>query len=374
MPVAPRSAPHRAPARRSSPHAFAALTCFPSCRAVSLHTIVRFNKMKRLCKGDAGVAAAALRAGSAALEVDPSGGSVRRLAPLPDSDPLEIGSRTVVAENLPGDGAPTVASLEALFAKAGRVRMLRVCAPTHSAGPSGKSTLQTAAEEAPWASLNVVSAQTHALVEYETRSEALAAVAQLNDNANWRTGLRVRLVRREAPAFTRTPAASGAKGDKAAPSETAGAEGGEGAEGADGGADGGDAAAGADAAGAEAGAGRGRKGRKEKAPKRDYAAWASVGAHRETMQRERAAAAAAAEAGGGDAGAPAAPQPAAAEGTSAAAAVDGAVRPVRRFAPPSGGSAATAPGSGPAVREAAMPDGTRGFTRGRGRPLSNPPL
>ena len=332
--------------------------------------------MKRLCKGDAAVAAAALRASSTALEVDPSGGSVRRLAPLPASDPLEIGSRTVVAENLPSggaDGAPTAASLDALFAKAGRVRMLRVCPPTSSGATGGRSTLQSAAAEDPWGALNVVSTQTHALVEYETRSEALAAVAQLNDGTNWRTGLRVRLVRREGPAFARSKAPEPAKGAAAAEggaaASTAAAEGAEAAEAAEGG----EAAAGE--AGGEAGGApkahkAGGKGKKEKPPKRDYAAWASAGAHRETQQRERAAAAAAAEAWGPDAPGEAAAAPTAAASAEPASS-DGAVRPVRRFAPPSG-AAAAAPGGGPAVREAAMPDGTRGFSRGRGRPLPSP--
>jgi hypothetical protein len=351
---------------------------------VSLHTIARFNKMKRLCKGDPSVAAAALRAGSTALEVDPSGGSVRRLAPLPDSDPLEIGARTVVAENLPG--VPTAASLEPLFARAGRVRMLRLCEPTAGGGGS-KSTLQAAAAADPWGALNVVSTQQHALVEYESRAEALAAVATLNDNTNWRTGLRVRLVRRDAPSpFAKQQAQRGGGGGEEAAAAAAGAEGDAAATAAGGG---GEQAAAAGEGGAEgsgadgasfAPAGKGR-GRKERAPKRDYAAWASVGAHRDTQEKARAAAAAAAGGKADDAfGAPdGAPDAAvtAAAASSPAVASDGTVRPVRRFAPPSGGvhgsGAGAGTGTGPAVREAAMPDGTRGFTRGRGRPL-NPPL
>jgi hypothetical protein len=363
---------------------------------VSLHTIARFNKMKRLCKGDPSVAAAALRAGSTALEVDAAGGSVRRLAPLPDSDPMEIGARTVVAENLPAN--PTAASLEPLFARAGRVRMLRLCEPT-AGGGAPKSTLQAAAAEDAWGALNVVSTQQHALVEYESRAEALAAVAALNDNTNWRTGLRVRLVRREAPSpfakqqqqqrgEPREPrggaeeAAAGAEGDAAAAAAAGGGASGEAGAGEGGG--GGGADGGADGAPAFAPAGKGR-GRKERAPKRDYAAWASVGAHRDTQEKARAAAAAAAGGMADAAFGPVDGAPAAAahapDATAAAAAVasDGAVRPVRRFAPPSGGvhggagGAGAGAGNGPAVREAAMPDGTRGFTRGRGRPL-NPPL
>lgn len=372
-----RAAPGRASRLRTSSLAAKSDNAFAP---VSLHTIVRFNKMKRLCKGDAAVAAAALRSASTALEVDPSGGSVRRLAPLPASDPLEIGSRTVVAENLPSggaDGAPTAASLDALFAKAGRVRMLRVCPPTASGATGGRSTLQSAAAEDPWGALNVVSTQTHALVEYETRGEALAAVAQLNDGTNWRTGLRVRLVRREGPAFARNKAVEAVPAKGASATEggaaAAAADGAEGWEAAESGAEPPAGEAGGEGSGVapkthKAGA---KGGKKEKAPKRDYAAWASAGAHRETQQRERAAAAAAAEAWGPDAPGEAAAAPTAASSAAEPASSDGAVRPVRRFAPPSG-AAAAAPGGGPAVREAAMPDGTRGFTRGRGRPLASP--
>ena len=285
---------------------------------VPLATLCRFNKMKALTRGGDPVplAAAALRAGCPEVEVDAAGLRVRRTAPLPDVAPLEVAARTCVAENLPPPH--THAALEPLFAAAGRVRMLRVCPPT-AAGSVQKSTL------------DVVSPQTHALVEYETRAEAEAAVRTLSDAQNWRTGLRLRLVRREAFKLAAGPPAAAAAGEEKAPEEEG------------------------KLLQADGSKGRGRG----KAGKKDYSAWASVGAHRLTVERERAERAAVVGAG---AEPPAAPPPPM-SGDEA--------RPVRRFAPPAGGGASEAQG-GPS-REAAMPDGTRGFSRGRGMPLA-PPL
>ena len=298
--------------------------------------------MKRLCKGECAVAAAALRS-SSALEVNASGTSVRRLAPLPPTDPFEIGARTVVAENLaPGC---TAESVTVQFGSVGVVRMVRLCAPTGST--AGGSTLHSAAAADPWGALSVSSTQQHALVEYESRAGALAAVEQLNDAKNWRTGLRVRLVRREVAKAAMAPR-DGEGEDGAAHVDEAG-----------------EPSAPAPTQ-HPAGAGRGR-GRKEKPPKRDYAAWASVGAHKESLERERVAAA----------GSPPAPLPPPPPPTLPDASPPPAeARAPRRFAPqlPAGGGAGpAAPGSGAGVREARMPDGTRGFAaQGRGRSLAPP--
>lgn len=302
---------------------------------VPLSVIVRFHKMRKLCKPRAGeenevaVAAAALRVGAPTLEVSGSGVSVRRRAPLPPTDPLEIGSRTVVVENLPP--AASVASLTALFGEG--VRMVRLCPPSGAGSPAyGASTLQAAPD--PWGELNVVSAQPHALVEFDSRAGAEAAVAARNDANNWRTGLRVRLVCKTPP----KAAAAAAEGEGEGEGE-------------------GEAEA---EAGAGAGRGRGRgegrgRGAAGKPPKRDYSAWASVSAHKESQEKLRAAAA---EGGRAEAAAaPAMPTPAVAE-------AGGEEQRAPRRA--GGAAAAAAP-----VREAGMPapDGSRGFGVGRGRCL-----
>ena len=316
---------------------------------VRLSDIARFNKMKKLVRplGDdkepVKVAAAALRAHSTALEVSASGASVRRTAPLPSTDPFEIGARTVVVENLPPGS--NITSLTELFGP--DVRMVRLCAPTGAQQQRGAgSTLQTTAAAAdPWGALNVVSAQPHALVEFESRGGAEAAGSARNDSSNWRTGLRVRLVCKTAP----RPVAHPLDGEPEPEAEEA-------AEEEEGGAA---AAAGASAPAAGRGAGRGRGGGRgaAKPAKKDYASWASAGAHRETVEKARAAAAAAPP----SADVPPSPPPEVGGKEKAEEGGGGEGRAVLRM---------TAPGGGPTFREARMPDGTRGFGMGRGKAVA----
>eukprot|EP00270_Netrium_digitus_P005740 TRINITY_DN1769_c0_g1_i2.p1 TRINITY_DN1769_c0_g1~~TRINITY_DN1769_c0_g1_i2.p1 ORF type:complete len:634 (-),score=166.45 TRINITY_DN1769_c0_g1_i2:152-2053(-) len=111
---------------------------------------------------------------------------VRRLAPLPDIDLEEVQSRTVLVENLPEDHS--IVAMEALFSKCGHVRLVRVCDPK---AVNGAGSVAQAA-----GSSLAVTNKLHALVEYETLEEAEKAAAELNDTNNWRSGLRVRLLRR----------------------------------------------------------------------------------------------------------------------------------------------------------------------------------
>ena len=306
------------------PHTFAL--------AVPLSCIVKFNKMKKLCKGDAAVVAQALREGSTAVEVNPSGTSCRRVAPLPAHDPFEIGTRTVLVENLPADA--TAASLTKQFSAAGSVVVARLCSPSSTHAPS---TLHAAAAERdPWGTLNVTCAQQHALVEFQTREEAQKAVSLLNDATNWRTGLKVRLVRRDAPQAPKQ------KGAAAADEEEVDEEGGAVAD---------DGGGRQETDGAQTLHKENKEDKRHSGKvKKDYASWASVAAHKQKQAQLQSDVAAADTSG--------APPPEA-ERTA----------PRRFFAPkstPGGGpsSEPAAPGSG--FREARMPDGTRGFA-GMGR-------
>ena len=301
------------------------------CSAVPLSCIVKFNKMKKLSKGSTAVVAEALRAGSTAVEVNSSGTSCRRVAPLPAHDPFEIGTRTVLVENLPADS--TAASLTKQFSAAGSVIVARLCSPSSTHAPS---TLHAAAERDPWGTLNVVCAQQHALVEFQTREEAQKAVSLLNDSTNWRTGLRVRLVRKDMP--------HAHKQKGAAPDEEEVDE--DGVADADGG--GGET----DGAQAPPVPHKEKEDKKhdggKKKEKKDYASWASVAAHKQKQQAQNAA-----DTTGGP------PPDAEAQRTA----------PRRFFAPksaPSGGASSEPAAPGSAFREARMPDGTRGFA-GMGR-------
>ncbi|CAM6059058.1 unnamed protein product [Sphagnum tenellum] len=152
---------------------------------VPIPVVASFKKIKNLVKNH-GVVAAALR-NSLQLVVSEDGKKVRRLHPLPEIDLEEVQARTVVAENLPIDYS--VEKLEELFGKVGSVKMVRIC---HPEAPNGGN--QTAVK-LPKSDV-VISNKLHALVEYETVDLAEKAVAELTDERNWRSGLRVRLLLR----------------------------------------------------------------------------------------------------------------------------------------------------------------------------------
>eukprot|EP00246_Nothoceros_aenigmaticus_P017988 TRINITY_DN9211_c0_g1_i3.p1 TRINITY_DN9211_c0_g1~~TRINITY_DN9211_c0_g1_i3.p1 ORF type:complete len:363 (+),score=73.12 TRINITY_DN9211_c0_g1_i3:64-1089(+) len=152
---------------------------------VPIPVVASFRKIKNLAKNH-GLVAAALRH-SNMLVVSEDGKKVRRAQPLPDIDLEEVQSRTVVAENLPDDHS--IDDMEQLFGKIGNVKMVRICQPEAANG-----ALQTAAKH-PKADM-VVSNKLHALVEYESIEQAERAVAELTDERNWRSGLRVRLLLR----------------------------------------------------------------------------------------------------------------------------------------------------------------------------------
>jgi La-related protein 7 len=151
---------------------------------VPIPVVASFRKVKNLAKNH-GVVAAALR-NSTQLVVSDDGKKVRRAQPLPDVDLEEVQSRTVVAENLPEDHS--IESLEQLFSSVGNVKMVRICQPEAANGAN-----QTAAK---FKSDMVVSNKLHALVEFETLEQAEKAVVALTDKGNWRSGLRVRLLLR----------------------------------------------------------------------------------------------------------------------------------------------------------------------------------
>ncbi|KAG6549214.1 hypothetical protein Mapa_009200 [Marchantia paleacea] len=151
---------------------------------VPIPVVASFRKIKNLVKNH-GIVAAALR-NSTLLVVSEDGKKVRRAQPLPDVDLEEVQSRTVVAENLPEDHS--IESVEQLFGSVGNVKMVRICQPEAANGAS-----QTAAK---FKSDMVVSNKLHALIEFETVEQAEKAVTALTDERNWRSGLRVRLLLR----------------------------------------------------------------------------------------------------------------------------------------------------------------------------------
>ena len=242
---------------------------------VPLGVICGFNRMKQLLKKHPHtVVADILAEKSTLLIVDDARAKLRRAQPLPDFDLEDVQSRTVVAENFGAD-APTIDGVRERFAPAGEVLMVRVRHPGMQtpAGTTAKSGLDL---------VHVASGAVHALVEFATRDAAARSVEMLNDDKDWRNGLRVRLLvknlgKKKKQREQREAAAAAAA---AAEGAVEGAEGGA-AEGAGGGeeaaGDGAGEGAGEGASPAKPKKGKGKYGRQ----KRDYSQWASAAAFKE---------------------------------------------------------------------------------------------
>ncbi|KAA6425902.1 MAG: La-related 7 [Trebouxia sp. A1-2] len=142
---------------------------------VPIRLIASFKRMKSLSK-DIKVIAAALETST---ELVVSGHRVRRKEPLPQVDETEVLYRTAIVDNLPDQA--TIDSLTGMFSAAGKVKMVRICQP--NSGP------RSIAQSIPGADL-AVSRQLHALIEFENQEQVAAAVKQLTDSNNWRSGLR----------------------------------------------------------------------------------------------------------------------------------------------------------------------------------------
>lgn len=149
---------------------------------VPIPVVASFKKVKSIVSNHS-LVAAALRT-SSQLVVSEDGKKVRRLHPLADTDIEEVQSRTVVAENLPNDYS--VQNLEKLFGAVGNVKLVRVFQPQRY--DSGQVSIKAHRNDI------FVSSKLHALVEYETVEQAEKAVADLNDGGNWRSGLQVQLL------------------------------------------------------------------------------------------------------------------------------------------------------------------------------------
>ncbi|XP_062107290.1 la-related protein 6C [Humulus lupulus] len=149
---------------------------------VPISVIASTKKIKSLISNNH-VLAQALRS-SLKLAVSDDGKKVRRKHPFTEKEREELQSRTVVAENLPEDHSHQ--NLEKIFRVAGSVKTVRVCHPQESNSSRSKGDF-------------FVSNKLHALVEYETTQTAERAVEKLNDERNWRKGLRVRLLLRCSP-------------------------------------------------------------------------------------------------------------------------------------------------------------------------------
>jgi len=150
---------------------------------VPMSVVASFKKIKALVQSSS-MLASALRA-SSKLVVSEDGNRVKREQPFTESDLEELQARIVVAENLPDDHC--YQNLMKIFSSVGSVRTIRTCYPQTPNG-SGPVTNRSAKLDMLFAN------KLHAFVEYETIEDAEKAIVVLNDERNWRSGLRVRLL------------------------------------------------------------------------------------------------------------------------------------------------------------------------------------
>ncbi|CAD6257599.1 unnamed protein product [Miscanthus lutarioriparius] len=150
---------------------------------VPISVVAGFKKIKALVQSNS-MLASALRT-SSKLVVSDDGTRVKREQPFTESDLEELQARIVVAENLPDDHC--YQNLMRLFSAVGSVKTIRTCYPQTPNG-SGPATNRSAKLDMLFAN------KLHAFVEYDTIEDAGRAIVELNDERNWRSGLRVRLL------------------------------------------------------------------------------------------------------------------------------------------------------------------------------------
>ncbi|KAJ6805539.1 la-related protein 6B-like [Iris pallida] len=151
---------------------------------VPIAVIGSFKKIKALAHNNA-LLATALKT-SNKLVVSEDGKKVRRQKPFTELDVEELQSRIVVAENLPEDHC--YQSLMKVFSVVGSVKTIRTCYPQTPNGTTSATNRSSKIDM-------LFSNKLHAFVEYEIVEDAEKAVVELNDERNWRSGLRVRLLR-----------------------------------------------------------------------------------------------------------------------------------------------------------------------------------
>ncbi|THF98997.1 hypothetical protein TEA_030175 [Camellia sinensis var. sinensis] len=175
---------------------------FQKVKTFPIAVIASFRKMKRLTH-DSSLIVAALKQSS--FLVVSSNSKVRRLLPFPVAEVMDPKLCTVLVENLPEDHSTE--NIQRIFGEAGNIKNICIRDPHVIIEPkkrtiaekllSGKSAyrpvdLRGTSFEALEGNL------LHVLVEYETVEAAEKAVAMLNDEQDWRYGMRVKLLKKRA--------------------------------------------------------------------------------------------------------------------------------------------------------------------------------
>ncbi|KAG6394742.1 hypothetical protein SASPL_145332 [Salvia splendens] len=147
---------------------------------VPIGVVASFRKMKKLTKDTSWIVAALKE--STFLVVSSNGKMVKRLHPLPYAEIKDPMVCIVLVEYLPEDHS--LDNLNRLFGEAGIIKNITIRDPHDVIDPK-KCTI---AEK-------LISKKLHALVEYNTMEAAEKAVITLNNEKDWRYGLRVKLLK-----------------------------------------------------------------------------------------------------------------------------------------------------------------------------------
>ncbi|CAN8318323.1 unnamed protein product [Cochlearia groenlandica] len=151
---------------------------------VPMHVVTSFKKIKTVVSGNSQLAT--VLQNSTKLVVSEDGKKVRRVNPITEAAIEELQSRIIIAENLPEDHC--YQNLMKIFSTVGSVKNIRSCQPQNT-GSSAPPAARSAKSDA-----SLLVNKVHAFVEYELVELAEKAVAELNEAGNWRSGLKVRLM------------------------------------------------------------------------------------------------------------------------------------------------------------------------------------
>ncbi|KAI7730348.1 hypothetical protein M8C21_025105 [Ambrosia artemisiifolia] len=148
---------------------------------VPVAVIASFKKLKKLTHHKSLIVAALKE--SSLLTLSSNEKKVKRIHPFPLTEFLDPELCTVLVENLPEDH--TIENLKKLFCHAGTIKKITV----HEENAT-RDARKFSIEE------KLLSGKLYASVEYETVEAAEKAVATLNNEHDWRHGMRVKLLKR----------------------------------------------------------------------------------------------------------------------------------------------------------------------------------
>lgn len=161
------------------------LMCKDQESYVPLSFVVSFKKIKNGISGSSQLAS--ILRNSKKLVVSEDGKKVKRQHPLTELDMEELQSRIVIAENLPEEHSHQ--NLMKIFSSVGSVKSIRTCPPPHPNGGVSSASRIGKGDAMHFSS------KFHAFVEYDSSEVAEKAAVELTDEGNWRNGLKVRLLK-----------------------------------------------------------------------------------------------------------------------------------------------------------------------------------